>query len=38
MNASHSHMNNRLQEIRFDLRSTIGEVKGQLERKFGTAA
>jgi tubulin-specific chaperone B len=38
LNASHSHMPNRLNEIRFDLRSTISEVKQQLERKFGTSS
>ena len=38
LNATHSHMPNRLNEVRFDLRSTIGEVKNQLERKFGTSS
>jgi hypothetical protein len=38
LNASHSHMPNRLNEVRFDMRSSISEVKQQLERKFGTSS
>ena len=38
LNATHSHMETRLQEIRFDTGKTIRAVKEQLERKFGTAA
>ena len=38
LNATHSHMEMRLQEIRFDTGKTIRAVKEQLERKFGTAA
>ena len=38
LNATHSHMDMRLQEIRFDTGKTIRQVKEQLERKFGTAA
>ena len=36
LNATHSHMATRLMEIRFDMRQSIAEIKGQLERKFGT--
>ena len=38
LNATHSHMDMRLQEIRFDTGKTIRQVKEQLERKFGTSA
>ena len=38
LNATHSHMDMRLQEIRFDTGKTIRQIKEQLERKFGTSA
>ena len=38
LNATHSQMDMRLQEIRFDTSKTIRQVKEQLERKFGTDA
>ena len=37
LDATHSHMLMRLAEIKFDKRHTIGEVKAQLERRFGSA-
>ncbi len=38
LNATHSHMQMRLAEIRFDVASTIASVKEHLERKFGTSS
>ena len=36
LDATHSHMQMRLAEIKFDKRNTIGEVKAALERRFGS--
>lgn len=38
LDATHSHLKMRLTEIKFDKRQTIGSMKGQLERRFGTPA
>ena len=38
LNATHSHMQTRLAEIRFDILSTIAQVKDVLEKKFGTSS
>ena len=38
LNATHSHMQMRLAEIRFDLTMSIMQVKELLERKFGTSS
>ena len=38
LDATHSHVKMRLAEIRFDLRSTVRQIKEQLERRFGSSA
>ena len=38
LNASHNILSMRMQELRFDSRTQISQVKAQLERRFGSAA
>ena len=38
LDATHSHLKMRLAEIRFDLRSSVRQVKEVLERRFGSSA
>ena len=38
LNASHNILSMRMQELRFDSKTKISQVKAQLERRFGSAA